>query len=310
MRVNRATRMALIALGIVVVALAAYAYPSPPGVASLIVKTLAILGALAVFAILIAGSLGKRPIPMGILLGLTLVGVLVTSWAQVAAVYDARKLETEIAAAGLHRLLETIAAGTTKAAGLVRQFLAIDDPAAAEIATVLAGGDDPALAGLLDTERVLDPAALRAGAEALPALATAAAAAPAEIARITLAEAAAVDAMDVPLPDSARILFLYEARIWVESASRRATTLAGIEAGRLDVTARLVAFLEARPGAYAFDAALRRPRFADPVDDAAYAALAAELTTLAVEAERLRAAAGPERAGAIVALVEAAGATP
>lgn len=307
---TRATRIALLLLAMVIVALTVFTYPTVWGFVSLMVRTLAILGALFVLALLLAGTFKRKPAAPAFLIILAAIGVVGTAYPQIAATLDANRFDTELAEAGPENVFEAIAASDTRAARLIRESYAIADRTNAEIEALIDTVNDPALEGLFDTTLMLDQAALLNAEAVTTAFREGGQALSDRIDALKLDEVAAVEAIETSLPDSARLLFLdaVRQRATAERDFYRALAAKAVELN--EVHAELVALLIARSPNFNFDDAAARPAFANPADGERFAALLAEAAAIRAEMASLREEFAPTRVPAALAIVEAIGATP
>lgn len=323
---SRLTRVALLILGVVIVVLTIYTYPTLSGFTTLLFRAIVILGALTILVLLGASLVNRKPAGFGFVVLLTSVVVIAFSWSQIQSTQDSRTFDAEIAAAGegTAALFRTIASSQTDTGARVRAIYTLaaeTDRAIDAQLSGLAHPETPGIAGLFASPLVTDPATLAEARSAVPAITAAADAVKVEIDRLLDAEreliapdpelpvpAGAVDTTG--LPDSARLLFIGAALDRVEAERAIYLALADIGIARANVRERMLAFLEARPGAYAFDETATRARFTDAAEDAAYVALLAELDALAAEETRLRATHETLMYDAALELIEAAGATP
>lgn len=326
---KKINRVLLLVLLVVVVALAIYAYPSPSGVVTLLGITLAILAVLAILALLIAGTFNRRPVGIPIIIVLTIIAVIASSWSRISTRLDADRLAREIADAGPDRAIEAVALSTTRAAELIRQIQAIEELRRAELDGIVAG-PSAELAGFFETPAVVDAAAVAVAvaSERLSTLVANSANAPDEIERITgpggepaeierigdtavVGEwAAEVAALDIRLPDSPRLLLLDAVRSQIAADRQRYLALAAANAALVSVLDRMAAYLRTRPGEYVFDEETRRARFADLAADEGYMQLLIERAPIIEQVNALRAAPPPDEAAATHALIEAIGAPP
>lgn len=333
---SRLTRIALVILGVVIVVLTIYTYPSVGGFTTLLFRAIVILGALSILAVLVASLFNAKPRGFAFIVLLTSVGVVAFSWSQIASTQDYRAFKAEIEVAGPGALFQTIQTSTTETAARVRAvyFIATRTDQAIDVRLAPGGGTDtPGITNVFQTALVTDPATLAAARAAVPQLREAAAAAGAEIARLLDEEevlispqvededtgvmpALIVSQLNLPpldtsgLPDSARLLFVDSVLRRIDAERPMYQALADVGVARIDVQDRMLAFLEARPGAYTFDETASRARFADPSADAAYTALLDELAALAAEEARIHAEHDQLMIAAARELIDAAGATP
>ncbi|MGV8839170.1 MAG: hypothetical protein ACWA6X_02580 [Bauldia sp.] len=333
---SRLTRIALLILGVVIVALTIYTYPSLGGFVTLVVRAIVILGALSILAVLGASLFNAKPRGFPIVVLLTAVGVIAFSWSQIASTRDYRAFRAEVEAAGPDALFQTIQTSRTTTAQRVRDVYLIATQTDQAIDVVLSpggGGATPGIGSLFATPLVTDAETLATARAAVPELRAAAAAASAEITRYLDEEVVLISPqvededtgrmpeLIVPrlalapldtsgLPDSARLLFVDAVLRRIEAQRPLYQDLAALSVARIDVQDRMLAFLEARPGAYAFDEAASRARFTDAAVDAEYTALLDELA--AIDAEDLRVHDEHNRlmTDAANELIAAAGATP
>ncbi|MGD9738258.1 MAG: hypothetical protein AB7O56_09280 [Bauldia sp.] len=307
---TRATRIALLFLAVVIVALTVFTYPTVWGFISLMVRTLAILGGLFVLALLIAGTFKRKPAAPAFLIILAAIGVVGTAYPQISTTLDANRFNDELAAAGPENVFDVIAASETRAGTLTRESYAIADRTNAEIEALVEAADDPSLDGLFDTTRMLDQAALLNAEAVTTAFREGAQALYDRIDTMKLAEVDAVDAIETTLPDSARLLFLdaVRQRAMAERDFYRAPAAQAVALN--EVHAELVAMLVARSPNFNFDDATQRPAFTDPADAERYAALLAQIEPIRAEMVRLREEFAPTRVPAALAIVEAIGAKP
>lgn len=315
-KLSRLTRIALLILGVVIVALTIYTYPSLAGFTTLAFRAVVILGALAILTVLGASLLNRKSGGFAYVVLLTSVGVIAFSWSQISATRDSRVFAAEIAEAGdtPDALFRTIASSRTDTAGRVRGVYTIAALTDREIDALLSGlatPDTPSIAAMFGTTLVTDADTLAAARAAIPAITTAAAGARAEIERLLDAEVAAVEAFDTSgLPDSARLLFVDAALRRIAAEREIYLALSDVGVDRAAVRERMLAFLEVRSGAYAFDETAARALFADPAVDAEYTLLLDELAALDAEDARLRTEHSTLMYEAAKELITAAGATP
>ncbi|MCW5713767.1 MAG: hypothetical protein KIT43_04540 [Bauldia sp.] len=315
-KLSRLTRIALLILGVVIVVLTIYTYPTLAGFTTLVFRAIVILGALTILAILVASLLNRKPRGFAFVVLLTSVGVIAFSWSQIAATNDSRVFAAEIAEAEdtPAGLFETIASSRTETAGRVRGIYSLAAQTDREIDALLSGlatPDTPSIAAMFGTTLVTDADTLAAARAAIPAITGAAAGVHAEIVRLLDAERAAIEAFDTSgLPDSARLLFVDAALRRLAAEREIYLALADVGVGQAAVRERMLASLEAHPGAYTFDETAVRARFADPAVDAAYMVLLDELAALDAEESRLRTQHATLMYEAAKELITAAGTTP
>ncbi|MCC6736958.1 MAG: hypothetical protein IT534_12640 [Bauldia sp.] len=334
-QLSRLTRIALLILGVVIVALTIYTYPSLGGFITLLVRAIVILGALSILVVLGASLFNAKPRGFPIVVLLTAVGVIAFSFNQIMATRDYRTFRAEIDAAGPDALFRTIQASRTETAQHVRDvyFIATQTDQAIDVKLSPGGGGaTPGIGSVFATPLVTDPATLAAARAAIPELRAAAAAASAEITRYLDEEVVLISPqvedengrmpeLIVPqlalspvdttgLPDSARLLFVDAVLRRIEAQRPLYEELAVIAVARIDVQDRMLAYLEARAGAYTFDEAAARARFADPAADAGYTALLDELAALDAADLRVHDEHNQLMTAAATELIAAAGATP
>jgi len=335
-KLSRLTRIALVILGVVIVVLTVYTYPSVGGFVTLLFRAIVILGALSILVVLGSSLVNRKPRGFPVVVLLTAVGVIAFSWSQIASTRDSRVFSAELEEAGPDALFQTIQTSRTETAARVRAvyYIATQTDLAIDVKLSPGGGTDtPGIGSVFSSALVTDPATLEAARAAVPELRAAAAAARAEIdlyldeekvlispqvedentglrpepivSRLNLAP---IDTRG--LPDSARLLFVDSVLRRIEAQRPLYHELAAIAVERIDVQDRMLAFIEARPGAYTFDEAAARARFADPAADAAYTVLLEELAALEAEELRVHAEHNQLMTDAARDLIAAAGATP
>jgi len=335
-KLSRLTRIALLILGVVIVVLTVYTYPSIDGFVTLLFRAIVILGAISILFVLGASLFNGKPRGFPVVVLLTAVGVIAFSWSQIASTRDSRAFSAELEAAGPDALFQTIQASRTETAARVRAvyYIATQTDLAIDVKLSPGGGTDtPGIGGMFSTALVTDAATLAAARAAVPALRAAAAAASAEI-DLYLGEEEVLISPQVEdedtgvmpepivsrlnlepidtagLPDSARLLFVDSVLRRIEAQRPLYQELASIAVDRIDVQDRMLAFIEARQGAYTFDETAARARFAEPADDAAYTVLLEELAVLDAEEARVHAQHNQLMTDAARDLITAAGATP
>jgi hypothetical protein len=169
----------------------------------------------------------------------------------------------------------------------------------------------PRIAAMFNAALDPDPAPLAGARAAVPAITAAAAGARDDNNALLDAEVTTVEAYDTSgLPDSARLFFVDAVLQRIAAEREIYLTRADVGVARADVRERMLAFLEAHPGAYTFDEAALRARFADPAVDAEYTALLDELAALDAQDEALHARHDTLMFDAAKELIDAAGVTP
>lgn len=308
---SRTVRYALLLLVVVLVATAAYAFPTTVGIGRLAIWTAEVFGVLLIALLLIALLRGKRPRGYAIALVLTAAGVVYLAWPQISATMDARSLKNEIAEAGRDGVAEAIAGSQTRVAGLIREIVMVADAANAEIDALIAAiADDPAIVGALDTPRVLNASSLAEAGAAIEERLAGINAVKQEINRIKDEERAALDARAIDLPDQARNALLRVARRQIETERTAFLALADIEAGRLRELGGMAAFAATRIGDYDFFAAEARARFNGASVDGEYLGYISRLRNLSVEEARIREEIDAAETDGILAMVNAADTPP
>ncbi len=220
---------------------------------------------------------------------------------------DAAMLRDEIAAGGRDHVLETIAASATKTGVAVTAINSVSDPinlgVDAAVATVTA---DPALVGVLDTERVLNRNDLRAADAAIaPALARAEAA-HAEVDRLKDGELAALDALALDLPDERRAALLAIARARSDAERESYHALVDAAAARVQEWQGMIAFCLFRQGSYDFYRAEARARFEGASIDGEYLGFISRLRRIGNGETETRAGLATARVDTSLAMVDAA----
>ncbi|MEP7452728.1 hypothetical protein [Phyllobacterium sp. SB3] len=138
-----------------------YISRSPIGIGYIIAQTTAFFAIVACFAGAIA-HFTKSKFRGDITLALTLVMLIMSNRSIIVDTYDVRKFQTEAAAVGPDKLMETIQRSNTRYAATARGMQAISTESAASFEKLLNSLDDPALDGPFLPEKVMDIGSLRA----------------------------------------------------------------------------------------------------------------------------------------------------
>lgn len=303
------TRLALAFFVATILALTFYAYPSWSGFITLAIRAAAILGVVAIAALVIAAMRREAPRRLDLILFLAAVGLIVASWSQVNARIDASNLQAEIAEAGEANILQVIAVSETETAALVRSANRLRDQTNAEISLLIES--------LWDDERLVitggagvDTEALARVRERIDQLQEAAEDAGDTIDAMLDAEIEAIADIVTPLPDSARLTFVDAAFQRVEVDRAHFHERLAIAVARLQDAESLVQLLMAQADAVTFDEEERMLAFEDEGAGAAYLALLGSIENSWAEDEALVAARYRTEIAEVLALVDAAGATP
>lgn len=310
MEIRLTTRIALALLIAVILGLTFYAYPSLSGFTTLVFRAAAIVGGIAIAVLFMAGITRRRPGRFDFLLVLAAIGLVIASWPQLTAVGDFNALKAEIEAAGEENVAEVIAATETKAGILVRSAETLRDTANQGLDELLEGLWPDDVVAIIDGPEAGNEAALAGAVDRLAEIRQLIEDKRAVADDIVDNEIEAIQAIDTPLPDSARLSF-------VAAAADRAEADRGIYQGRLDLADErltlaeaVVAFLAANAGGYSFNAETGRVQFDDRELGIEYEAMLVDIEhTIEAEDEIVAHYADGETA-ALMALVEAAGTTP
>jgi hypothetical protein len=310
MEIRFTTRIALAFLIAIIFGLTIYAYPSWPGFVTLVFRAAAIVGAIAIVVLLIAALTRRRPGRLDLLLLLSAVGLVVASWPQISAVADFNTLEREIEAAGEENAAAVIAATETTAGILVRSAEMLRATANAGIDELLGGLWPEDVVALIDGPDAADAAAVAGAVDRLAGLRLEVEEARGAAEAIIDAEVAAIPAIETPLPDSARLVFVDAAIQRAEADRIFYLARFGFADARLVLAEAIVALLAGNAGAYHFNAATERVQFDDREIAIDYEERLTEIdATMDTEAELVDGFAAEENPR-LLALVEAAGATP
>lgn len=319
MTVRWTTRLAIALLAAVLLALTFYAYPSLAGFTTLLVRTLAIVGALAIFALLIAAARKRRPgrIDLNVILVLAAIGLVGASWTQLSAKSDADKLAGEIADAGEGEIFAVLAATETETGTTVQDALELRDSVNAELEAIVADLWNEADFSAISGPEAESVAALEAMAAAAETGLAAVEAARGDIEARIADEIEAIQAIDTPLPDSARLSFVDAAIKEAEDDGAYYLQRLQLVSDRIDAAGTAASILAANQGYYHYDAVAGEVVFQEGGASLTNAAnrFATALTEidLSLEAEDTLIA-GQEnpaiRAEAAMRLVEGASATP
>ncbi len=310
MEIRFTTRIALALLLAVIFGLTIYAYPSWSGFVTLAFRAAAIVGASAIAVLLNAALTRRRPGRLDLLLVLSAVGLVVASWPQISAVADFNALERAIEEAGDDNAAAVIAATETKAGTLVRAAETLRTTANAGIEERLQGLWPDDVVAIIDGPDAADAAAVAGAVDRLAGLRQEVEDARGAAEGILDAEIEAIPAIETPLPDSARLVFVDAAIQRAEADRIFYLARFGLADRRLVLAEEIVALLGANAGGYHFNEATERVQFDDREIAIEYEALLAELDAIVdAEAELVDGFAAEETAR-LLALVEAAGATP
>lgn len=252
---RQTTRIAIALLVAVILALTIYAYPSLAGLGTLLFRAAAIVGALAIIALLIANYTKRRVNRLDVIIALSAVLLVGASWAQLSATADAGRLADEIDEAGETEIFAVLSTTETDTGELVRNGFAIRAAANAEIEAMLdALWTEDYLAALngpaADDPDSIDAAAtgIAAGRETLDDIRD-------DIEDRIDEEIEDFAALPTPLPDSARLVFVGAA---IDTAEiDRIYYLQRLDqiAARLDAAEDAIALLADNPDGYAYDEA-------------------------------------------------------
>lgn len=268
-------RIALLVAAVVVTALAAYAYRSLSGIVTLLGTTLAIVAVVSMFAILVGGTRGRRPIGFAAVLFLATIGIVVASWGRVSTRLDANRLTAELQATGPDGAADALAVSTTRAAAIIRNIKEIVDNSRTEIEGILRV-PDLTIASFFETPAVVDPTALAAASERLSAFVALVRNLPADIERVLSEAEAEFETMDLRLPDSPRLLLLADLHDRIAADREAYLTTTAMFVAEASLLQRMADYLASRPGEYRYDPELLRARFDDTATDQGYLALVLE----------------------------------
>ena len=304
------TRLALAFLAAVVLALTFYAYPSWSGFLTVAFRAAAIVGILAVAALLIASVLKRRPGRFDLILALAAIALVAASWNQVNARIDAGRLDGEIAEAGPANVMTVLETTETNTGALVRDGNRLRAETNAEIELMIAGLWDEERLVITATPDPIDMAQLEQLADRIGLLQDAEERARGTIDAMIDAEIEAITQIETPLPDSARLVFVDTAIQRVETDRRHYHQRLAVAAERLNAAADLVALLEANLGAFRFDNDAQEIVFDDETVGQQYDGYLTVIDNTWTAEDTLIAEREAGEIEAVLALVEAAGATP
>lgn len=304
------TRLALALFVAVILALTFYAYPSWSGFMTLTVRAVAILGAIAVTAIFLSAATKRAPRRLDIILVLASIGIVAASWVQISARADAARLDAEIAEAGESNVLDVLQTTETNTGALVRAGNELRTDANAEIDLVIAGLWDDERLVLTASPDAIDDAQLAQLADRVALLRDAEERSRGTIDDRLQSEIEAIPAIETPLPDSARLVYVDTALNRVEDDRAYFHQRLALAANRLETTAELIDFLRANLDDFAFNNDTQQLAFEDPALADTYAAYLAEIDATWTAEDALIAAHRNGEIAAVLALVEAAGTTP
>ena len=304
------TRLALALFVAVTLALTFYAYPSASGFITIAIRAVAILGVLAVGAILLGTVMTRAPRRLDIIIVLAAIGLVAASWTQINARIDSSRLDAEINEAGEANILSVLAATETNAGRLVRDSNQIRGEVNAELNLVIGGLWDEDRLAMSASPDTIDDAEYAQLEDRIVLLIEGEERARGTVDAMLEAEITAISEIDTPLPDSARLVFVDAAIQRVDADRIHYHQRLRIAADRLNTTATLVALLRGKLGAFAFDANEQQIVFDDPAAATAYSRLLASIDDTWLADEALVSSYQSGEIAGVLALVEAAGATP
>ncbi len=304
------TRLALALFVAVILALTFYAYPSWSGFMTLTVRAVAILGAIAVAAIFVSGVTKRSVRRLDLILVLAAIGIVVASWVQISARADAARLDREIADAGEANVIEVLRTTETRTGALVRAGNELRAETNAEIELIIDGLWDDERLVLTASPDAIDDAQLAQIADRVALLREAEERARGTVDDQLQSEIEAIPAIETPLPDSARLVYVDAALNRVEDDRAHFHQRLALAADRLETTAELVDFLRANLDGFAFDDDTQQLTFADPALAATYDTYLAEIDATWTAEDALISAHEDGEIETVLALVEAAGTTP
>lgn len=311
------TRIAIALLAAVLLALTLYAYPSPSGFVTLFVRAAAIIGALALVAVLVAAGTKRRTGRLDLIVFLGTIGLVIASWGQLTAKIDADRLAGEIEEAGETEIFAVLSATETETGSLVREAFALRDDTNAEIDAMFAELWDESSLAVVTGPGAEDAEALSAVVDSTEAKLAEIETLRSDVEAATDAEIEAIQAIDTPLPDSARLTFV-DAAIQEAEADRLAhLQRLDLIADRVEAVGDAAAVLRGNAGNFVYEPASETVVFREGgamvTDASARYSVALTNIDLSLEAEQALLAKQRDEAARIAAaldLVEAASATP
>lgn len=312
---RRTTRLSLSLLAAIILALTIYAYPSWAGFSTLLFRAGAILAVLTIATVIGAGLSRRRPGRFDLIIALTAIGVVIASWAQISASADANRLAGEITDSGEENVLVVLAATETNTGSLVRAGVELRNGTNSEIELLFAPLWREDFANAIGGPAAEDADQLAAASENIAALAAAVDEIRVTIDQMLDDEIEAIAAIETALPDSARLSFAATARDEVEGDREIFHARVDLAAARLDVAARIITLLQVNPGGYRYDPAAEALAFLAggailTATADSYLAMMANIEATWIEEGQLTAGQDARWMESVLALIEAASATP
>jgi hypothetical protein len=282
---HRLTLLAFVLFVLVVAGLAIFVYPTTYGVAYLTGRALGSFAIIGLFAAIIS-KVRKRPVRFDIVFALAIITIVGFSFKDVLAVYDLRRFQSEVRAAGPDKMADAIRSSTTRIGGLYRSVILIGEETSTKVENALSFlDDDPALDSPLAPPKVTDRSALTDARRAAATISSRLPGALPTFDSIIQEEADRIEATADDLTDEMRGVLVSAIK------QRRARDREFLER-RLDLTSRLMAllteavdFLIPKVGTFEIDKDILL--FASQQDADSYNALFNRLQSLVQEEEQL-----------------------